>query len=69
MKLHKLPHASDCSRMIKVSDFYERPVDLRDCLTPSLGLATSEPCLLRVDCSILSPYHDGAISRKVPGDQ
>jgi hypothetical protein len=69
MRLHKLPHTSDFSRMIKVSDFYERPVDLGDCLTSSLGLATSEPCLLRFDCSVLSPYHDGAISGKVPEDQ
>jgi len=69
MRLHKLPHASDCSRMIKVSDFYERPVDLRDCLTSSSGLTTSKPCLLRFDCSILSPYHDGATSGKVPRDQ
>lgn len=69
MRLHKPAHASDCSRMIKVSDFYEGPVDLRDCLTSPLGLATSEPCLLRFDCYILSPYHDGAISRKVPRDQ
>ena len=69
MKLHKPPGASDCSRMIKVSDFYERPVDLGDCLTSSLGLATSEPFLLRFDSSVLSPYHDGAISGKIPGDQ